>query len=389
MPVMAFFSKKPETGAKNTKLEIPRPILEIPPPIRVEQEMHESIIGQERAVRELAKLYVKIRSGIRPSSIGPLDSVFLAGPSGVGKTEAVITLAKMLMETAPISPEEADSKYKKEPAESKVTEKEALSKIIKIDGGNFQHGHEVATLLGSPHGYLGFDSSKGLLHPAELPKYEISYKDFKGTERKLIIILLDEAEKGHETLHNVFLTILDKGRLTLGDNAAADLSNSLIFFTSNVGNVSVEKAREHSIGFQKTDVSPEQTFKKEYKGMFKPEYRGRINKTIVFDYLTKEDLNKIVGLKLAKVEDGFRNSGIDLDLQITVAAKEFLIQNGYNLSEGARALKKLVVSNIEEQLILAIEHYDLNGRTVVVDLDEKGGVVFYFGDERGFAATKT
>ena len=234
-----------------------------------------------------------------------------------------------------------------------------------------------------------------MLHSKTLKRHKIKFRDFRGREQEVILILLDEAEKGHEQLHNAFLAILDKGRLTLGDNSVTDLSNAVIFFTSNVGNVEVERSREHSIGFEKEETSPEREFSKSYKKLFRPEYRGRINKTIVYEHLRPEDLGRIVDLQLARIEKQFGAGGTDLDLEIMPAAKEFFVRRGHNLSEGARAMVRLMEDDILDQLIMASQRYVLDDRVVVVDISQKeegGQVEFYFGDtketkQRGAAAT--
>ncbi|MBI2670291.1 MAG: ATP-dependent Clp protease ATP-binding subunit [Candidatus Yanofskybacteria bacterium] len=385
---MELFNKnEPEAGVKKIKLEIN-------PPVAVEKNIHENIIGQEQAIKELAKLYVKIRSGIRTVRLGVIDSVFLAGPSGVGKTESVLTLAKMLMNTMPLenvsnsAEEESGKETKKQPIKQPIfTEEDALKKVIKIDGGNFQHGHEVAKVLGSPPGYLGHGETLGLLHPMVLSKHQINFKDLRGNARKVIFILLDEAEKAHEFLHHAFLTILDKGILTLGDNSVADLRDAVIFLTSNIGNAKAELLREKDLGFKpikSTEKTLEASFNKEYKKLFRPEYRGRINKTIVFEHLRTEHLNKIIDLQLERIEEQFRVSGINLDLQISKEAKDIFIKRGYDLSEGARRLKKVLERYVLDQLIL-VNQNDLNGKTVVVDIDEEkqdGDIVFYLIDRQ-------
>lgn len=400
---MKFWETKKEDEGARIKLEIP-------PPVEVEQKIHESIIGQGKAVKELANLFVKIRSGIKPA-VGVVDSAFLAGPSGVGKTESIITLAKMLAETNPeanlIISEAEIKKFghfrgrsEKELLEMTIkdrtsrglpliTEKEILSKIIKIDGGNFQHGHEIASILGSPHGYIGFKETVGLLHQRVLPKSEIVFKDFNGQERRVIFVLLDEAEKAHEDLHHAFLTILDKGRLTLGDNSVSDFNNAVIFFTSNVGNVEAEKSREHGIGFKKDQETPQVSFARSFKNMFRPEYRGRINKTIVFEHLNDQELAQITGLQLRKLEERFLQSGIRLELQILPPALDFLVGAGRNLSEGARAMKKVIEQKIGDQLILATQYYDLDGKTLVINVEgeiSKEETVFYNGNAGNFTA---
>ena len=152
--------------------------IEIPPPEDVENKIHESVIGQDKAVKELARLYTKIRSGVRLSETKPIDSIFLAGPSGVGKTESVIALAKMLMGTMPKENKKSDEEDKEKRGQDRseegrwqnesdiqITESDALAKIVKLDGGNFQHGYEIASLLGRLPGILALTRLKGCFTP--------------------------------------------------------------------------------------------------------------------------------------------------------------------------------------------------------------------------------
>lgn len=301
----------------------------------------------------------KIKSGVRPLGSGPIDSIFLAGPSGVGKTEAVLTIARMLMESYDQSIQFRDE--------------EVLNNIIKIDGGEYQHGHEMARLIGSPPGYLGHKETPAVLAEWKLNEKAITFKDQRGNSRRLNIILVDEAEKASDQLHNLLLGVLDKGRVTLGDGSQTNLQDSVIFFTANVGNAEVEKKRTKSMGFVKPEVNAEREFTRAYTGMFKPEYRGRINRTVVFDHLNPEALNQIIDAQLKKVEEQFSRAGIYLKIdQITSQAKEWLIARGYNMSEGARALKKVMEKQILEPLILLSQTYDLSIADIIIDIYETG-----------------
>jgi ATP-dependent Clp protease ATP-binding subunit ClpA len=348
--------------------------LEISEPIDIEAEIKKEIVGQEQATQELAKLFIKIQSGVRSNITRPIDSVFLAGPSGVGKTESVLTLARMLIATDPEANRETGQQIETVRQQSRSGTVNPLNKILKIDGGNFQYGHEVATLLGSPHGYLGFDSTKGLLHEQMLANKTISYVDFQGRKRKVLLMLIDEAEKAHEKFHNAFLTILDKGQLTLGDNTVSHFQDAIIFFTSNAGNTEVEA--KHA-GFVSQDVSPEKAFTKAYKSTFRPEYRGRINKTIVYNHLDGKSLGKIADLQLQKIRNQFLEQNIKLDLQLTDNAKAVLIAQGTNQSEGARALIKQFEGEVMDRLILATRDKKLDGKQIVIDIGTSGEVNFF------------
>lgn len=193
--------------------------LDMPDLTKEKAAFNSRIVGQEEAVDRFATLFGKIKSGIRSKAPGPLDIKFLAGPSGVGKTEMVYVLAGLLGED----------------------EQQSQAKVIKINGGEYQESHAISRLLGSPPGYVGYRDPP-LFSKENLDKHRIFYTDKAGKKRDVVIILIDEAEKANESLHRAFLSVMDKGQMDLANNTSVDFSNLLIFYTSNVGNQQVEQA---------------------------------------------------------------------------------------------------------------------------------------------------
>lgn len=299
--------------------------LAISPPNDLEEKIASQVIGQPKATAELAKLLVKLYSGLRYGS-RPIDSIFLSGPSGVSKTESVLSLAAIMA---------GIDKQVENP----------LDRIVKVDGGSCQQGHEIASLTGPPPGYLGFDTSNGAFHPESLKTKRIEYVDWSGTNRTVLFILVDEVEKANEKLHLFMLSILDKGRVTMGDNAVSKFNDAVIFFTSNLGNAEME-AEAH--GFVPTAKHGGKAFGKDYVRKFPPEYRGRINKTIVFEPLAEEHLANILRMNLQTL-----SMRMLCLLKMTPAAIGRLVKSPNVKSEGARAIVKFVEGPVQDSLLLA------------------------------------
>ncbi len=347
---------------RESRKDLPK-ILEIVSPEEITRKLEQWVVGQKPALEKLAIVLSKIQSGIRPLGTGPLDSIFLAGPSGVGKTESVLAFVRALL------PDGAD-----------LSERQVLNSITKIDGGEFQHSHEIAKLVGSPPGYLGHRETQGVLSPSRLDSKKIIVGNNLGTAIKMNVILIDEAEKAHQAFHDIMLGILDKGIVIMGDGKEADLSNSIIFFTSNLGNEEVERQRT-APGFIQQEADPQKEFSKSYKRMFRPEYQGRINTMIGFEHLDKHDLELIMQIQLRNVSRHFQSSGINLEINsITPSAMDLLIKRGTNLSEGARAIKKVVEKEIMEPLILAARTYKFSTGEVPtqidLDIDKNNNFIF-------------
>lgn len=344
--------------------------IKIPEP-KIERALFaERIIGQEEAVDVFAHLFVKIRSGIRPLLSGPIDVKLLLGPSGVGKTEIVYRLAEILAETNPT---------------------DARSKVLRIDGGQYQSDHQIAKLLGSPPGYIGSRDPRypdsgidPLLSQANLDKHRLFYRDHQGKQKSLTVILVDEFEKAHNALEKAFLSILDKGELQLGDNRVTNFRDTVVFFTSNIGSWQVEKLQEE---IARSDMSfPEDfkeaagmalikddsrdIYKKAFQERFIPEFRGRVKDLIFFHQLSKEELIQIVAIKIKAMEQEFKAGGIDTNLNLLPTAASWLAGQGYDLSEGARALERVLDKFIRDPLIAV--NSSIHKRTVEIGMDKSG-----------------
>lgn len=352
------------TEPQRTKIDIPTLIDE-------KDAFRERIIGQDEAVDAFAILLAKIKSGIRQQRPGPIDIKFLAGPSGVGKTEMVYALADLVAEG----------------------NDNARAKVIKLNGGEYQQEHMVTRLVGSPPGYRGSEdpSLPGFKNPAlfsqeNLDQNRITYKDRTGQKRSIVFILVDEAEKAHDALHRAFLGVLDKGQMTIGNNKSSDFSNAVIFYTSNVGNQEVEDMR--SGGSLKGDEVKE-VVSDSFRNAFPPEFRGRIRELIVFNNLNEEAIKKITALKLKKVEEDFAKNGIRISLELSPAALEWLIKQGFNPSEGARALEKVIDGRVHDKLVLAHVGINIDGKKIYADIEEGAPELsFYFNEGEQLQAPK-
>lgn len=326
--------------------------LEIIEPKEAEQELRKSIVGQEKAIRELATLAQKVRSGIRSPEGRPIDNIFLAGPSGVGKTESVLAFLKLFLG------KDADPK----------------DKIAKIDGGQFQAWHEISKLTGAPPGYKGHGETPGLFDPDTIiNKYAVKYIDADGKENSFWIVLVDEVEKADGALQKALLSALDKGTMSLGNNKTASFGNAIFFFTSNLGNRELER---RSVGFVGASPSPGKAFEKAYWGEFPPEFRGRMTKKIVYERLDEEALSKILDLAIDKIKKRFEARGTYLNIEPDDATRRHLLELGYNRSEGARALGRVIEKEILDKLIL-IGSAKLQGKIVHIKMGASNNLEFF------------
>lgn len=307
---------------------------------RAEKDLMERVIGQDDAITSVANAIRRSRVGINEEK-KPMGSFLFVGPTGVGKTE----LAKAL-------------------AEFMFNDENAL---IRLDMSEYMEKHSVSKMIGSPPGYVGYDEGGQLTDRIRRKPYSV--------------ILFDEIEKANPEVFNILLQILDDGRLTDAKGRVVNFKNTIIIMTSNLGN---EIIREYSIGFadesDKEKVSlAQQTEMKEkidkiLRQHFKLEFLNRIDETIVFKSLNKEDLARIVDLELAKVETRLRNQ--DIKIKIAKNVKELLADKSYDQTFGARPLKRIIQNMILNELASKIVEGEVkHGDKVNITLDVKNNIL--------------
>ena len=264
------------------------------------------VVGQEEGVRALVDLYQVFCAGM--SSTGrPVGNLLFLGPTGSGKTRIVEAAAEILFGDA--------------------------RAVIKVDCAEFQHSHEIAKLIGSPPGYLGHRETHPLITQEALATY---HKE----DLKLSFLLFDEIEKASDALWQLLLGILDKATLTLGDNRRVDLSQTMIFLTSNLGGGEITELMTGGMGFvqpmdkteDKLDVKVERTAEAAAKKKFSPEFMNRLDKVVVFHPLRHEQLEQILEIELGMVQQRVLDTGRGQFLfRVTPPARKFLLKEGTDL----------------------------------------------------------
>lgn len=286
--------------------------------IHLEEELAKRVIGQKKAIQALANTIRRARSGIQEEN-RPLGSFIFMGPTGVGKTE----LAKALAAT--------------------VFHDEAA--LVRIDMSEYMEKHSVARLIGSPPGYVGYDEGGQLTEAIR--------------RRPFSVILFDEIEKAHPEVFNIFLQILDDGRLTDSKGRTVDFKNSVIIMTTNLGSDVIHK-------LAKKQAEQEAALQEILRNTFRPEFLNRIDEIITFSALTEKEIQQIVELQVRKVSERLKKQNIQLD--ISTIAKKFLGNAGYDPIYGARPLKRVIQKQILDKLALEIVSGTIKpGDTVLVD----------------------
>ena len=311
-----------------------------------ESAMRRRIVGQEEGVRALVDLYQVFCAGM--SSTGrPVGNLLFLGPTGSGKTRIVEAAAEILF---------GDPRA-----------------VIKVDCAEFQHSHEIAKLIGSPPGYLGHRETHPLITQEALAQY---HKE----DLKLSFLLFDEIEKASDALWQLLLGILDKATLTLGDNRRVDLSQTMIFLTSNLGGGEITELMTGGMGFvqpadkteDRLDHKVERTAQEAAKKKFSPEFMNRLDKVVVFHPLRQEQLEQILEIELGMVQQRVLDTGRGQFLfRVTSAARRYLLQEGTDIKYGARHLKRAIEKLVVYPLanLLATEQIRF-GDMVVIDWNE-------------------
>jgi ATP-dependent Clp protease ATP-binding subunit ClpB len=321
--------------------------------------MRRRVVGQQDGIRAVADLYQVFCAGM--SSAGrPVGNLLFLGPTGSGNTRIVEVAAEILF---------GDPRA-----------------VIKVDCAEFQHSHEIAKLIGSPPGYLGHRETHPLITQEELAKY---HKD----ELKLSFLLFDEIEKASDALWQLLLGILDKATLTLGDNRRVDLSQTMIFLTSNLGGGEITELMTGGMGFvqpsdkteDKLDMKVERTAQGAAKKKFSPEFMNRLDKVVVFHPLRQEQLEEILEIELGMVQQRVLDTGRGQFLfRATPAARKYLLQEGTDFKYGARHLKRAIEKYVVYPLanLLATEQVRF-GDMLVVDWDDRERALSFHREGQG------
>jgi ATP-dependent Clp protease ATP-binding subunit ClpC len=301
--------------------------------LRMEDELHKRIIGQDQAVKAVSQAIRRTRAGLKDPK-RPSGSFIFAGPSGVGKTELTKALAEFLF-----GDEDA---------------------LIQVDMGEFHDRYTASRLFGAPPGYVGYEEGGQLTE-------KVRRKPFS-------VVLFDEIEKAHPDIYNTLLQVLEDGRLTDGQGRTVDFKNTVIVFTSNLGTQDISKAV--GMGFsQGGDESNYERMKtkvnEELKRHFRPEFLNRIDDVVVFHQLTTEQIMTMVDLMLKRVEKALKNK--DMGLEVTDAAKKLLGERGFDPVLGARPLRRTIQREIEDKLSEKILFDEIKpGQIVAVDVEGEG-----------------
>ncbi len=293
--------------------------------IHMEERLKERVVGQEEAITAVANAVRRGRSGLSEPN-RPIGSFMFLGPTGVGKTELSRALAEFLFD-----------------------EEEAM---IRLDMSEYMEKHAVARLIGAPPGYVGYEEGGQLTEAVRRRPYSV--------------ILFDEIEKAHPDVFNIFLQILDDGRLTDGHGRTVDFKNTVIIMTSNVGSQWIELA--------KNEEEMRRQVMEALRQEFKPEFLNRLDEIIIFHPLTEEEIKSIVDIQIRRIQE--RLAEKKLTLSLTDAAKEFLARAGYDPNYGARPLKRAIQHHILDPLSLKIIRGEFSeGDRIQVD-EEDGKLIF-------------
>ncbi len=328
--------------------------------LRMEEEIHKRMVGQDEAITTIAQAVRRARAGLKDPR-RPIGSFIFLGPTGVGKTELARALAEYLFDS-----EDA---------------------LIKLDMSEFMERHTTARLVGSPPGYVGYDEGGQLTEAVRRRPYSV--------------ILFDEIEKAHPEVFNMLLQILEDGRLSDAKGKIVNFANCLIIMTSNLGMRDINQAQT-ALGFQaaladeETDADRRHKIMKEkidaeLKTMFRPEFLNRVDAIVTFKPLTPEQVRMIVDLLLVHLSKRLEEQMVGVE--VTIGAKDQLAKEGFDKQYGARPLRRVITNRIEDNLSEHLLRGKIaRGDTVVIDVDGEGTFTFHVKDRKkepaGSAPTK-
>jgi ATP-dependent Clp protease ATP-binding subunit ClpC len=312
--------------------------------LRMEDELHKRMVGQDEAIKTVSQAVRRARAGLKDPR-RPIGSFIFLGPTGIGKTELARALAEYMFDSE-------DS-------------------LIKLDMSEFMERHTTARLVGSPPGYVGYDEGGQLTEAVRRRPYSV--------------ILFDEIEKAHPEVFNMLLQILEDGRLSDAKGKIVNFANTVIIMTSNLGIRDVNQAGT-SLGFQPAVVDESEEVERRHKNtkekideelkrMFRPEFLNRVDAVVVFKSLTTAQIRQIVDLQLKKLQKHLVE--MQITIEVTDAAKDLLSKEGYDRIYGARPLRRVITSRIEDQLSEHLLRGKIaRGDTVVIDIEGEDDLKF-------------
>ncbi len=297
--------------------------------VHAEKVLAKRVVGQEHAIHVVANAVRRARAGLQDPD-RPLGSFIFLGPTGVGKTELARSLADFLFDD-----EQA---------------------MVRIDMSEFMEKHSVARLIGAPPGYVGYEEGGYLTESVRRRPYSV--------------ILLDEIEKAHSDVFNVLLQVLDDGRMTDGKGRTVDFKNTLLIMTSNLGSQLIMKMEED--GVDKSTVQSQ--IDELLHNQFKPEFLNRIDETVIFDRLKREDMLAIIDIQLKRLATRLEEKQITL--HVRESAKQYLVEHGYDPAFGARPLKRAIQRYLEDALALKLLQGEFTDKDHIIVEGYSGGLEF-------------
>ena len=292
--------------------------------LHLDDELHKRVVGQEEAVEKVTDAIIRSKAGIKDPT-KPIGSFLFLGPTGVGKTELAKALAASLFDDE--------------------------SNMVRLDMSEYMEKYSVSRLIGAPPGYLGYDEGGQLTEAVRRKPYSV--------------VLFDEVEKAHPDVFNVLLQVLDDGRITDSQGRTVDFKNTIIIMTSNLGSAHLLEGIDDN-----GDINPEceEAVMNELRGHFRPEFLNRLDEIIMFKPLTKGNIGSIINLLITDLNK--RLSDREITVELTDAAKQYIVDNGYDPVYGARPLKRFLQKHVETlsaKLILADEVRE--GDTILIDVE--------------------
>ena len=295
---------------------------------KLEETLHKRVIGQEEAVSAVSKAVRRGRVGLKDPK-RPIGSFLFLGPTGVGKTEVSKALAEAVFGNE-------DS-------------------MIRVDMSEYMEKHSVSKMIGSPPGYVGHEDGGQLSE--------------KVRRNPFSVILFDEIEKAHPDVFNILLQVLDDGHITDSQGRKVDFKNTIIIMTSNAGAQSIIEPKKLGFGAKEDEKQDHERMKasvmEEVKRIFKPEFLNRIDETIVFRALNKDDMKKIIGIMVRDLQKRCKEQ-LQIDLVVREAAKEFIVEKAYDRKYGARPLRRKLQDEVEDRLADALIRGEIHAKDRVI-----------------------